>query len=116
MGGFVKYDCQSQPIIVTCDYQDGAGAFEDIARNLVLSEKEIMNRSKSSVLAKTIAVLQTGWFILQCLSRKIEKLPLTLLEIMTVAFVVLNIVTYFLWLNKPLDVCCAVKVNADSSA
>jgi hypothetical protein len=93
----------------------GAGGFEDISRNLDLSETEIRDQSKSNSLAKTIMVLQTGWSILQCVSRIVERLPLTLLEIETVVFAGLNIVKYVLWSNEPLDVACQVKVNADDS-
>jgi hypothetical protein len=115
MGGFIKYDSESQPRVVAYDDKDVEKTFKDIARNVNVSKKEIEDRSKSNALAKTIVVLQTGWFILQCVSRRIERLPLTLLEIATVAFAGLNIVTYFLWWNKPLDVRCAVEVSADGS-
>ena len=54
-------------------------------------------------------VLQIGWFILQCMSRKIDYL-------VTVAFSSLNIVTYVFWWNKSLDVQCAIKINVDGSA
>jgi hypothetical protein len=60
--------------------------------------------SKSDVLSKGFAILQTTWFILQCTARQAEHLHITELEIVTVAFAVLNFATYALWWNKPVDV------------
>ena len=81
---------------------------EDAKRNI--SEEEIKDRGKADVLAKGLALLQTSWFILQCISRRIEGLPTTSLEIATIAFAALNFTTYIFWWNKPLNVGCPVRV------
>jgi len=75
-----------------------------------ISEREIQDRSKGDVISKGFALLQTGWFILQCISRKMAGLSVTQLEIATVAFAVLNFATYMLWWNKPLSVEAPVRV------
>jgi hypothetical protein len=41
------------------------------------------------------------WFILQFIARRIQKLPVTLLEIDTLGVVVMTCISYFFWLNKP---------------
>ena len=69
-----------------------------------VTEEEIHDRSKADSLAKTIVVGQTAWFIAQCLARGIQGLVFTQLEIVTLAFAVLNGLMYFLWWNKPMDV------------
>ena len=69
-----------------------------------ITEKAIKDRSKGDTLSKGFAVLQTGWFILQSIARKSQSLPVTELEIVTLAFAILNFATYALWWNKPLDV------------
>lgn len=71
-----------------------------------ITEGEIKRRSKGDMLSKGLVVLQTTWFILQCIARWAEHLPVTELEIVTLAFAILNIVTYALWWNKPLNVEC----------
>ena len=75
-----------------------------------ITEAEIEDRSKADSLAKGIAVLQTTWFIAQCISRTAQGLITTEVELITVAFAALNGVLYFLWWNKPLDVKCCVPV------
>jgi hypothetical protein len=75
-----------------------------------ITENEIRDRSKGDMLSKGLVVIQTGWFILQCIARWIEHLPLTELELVTLAFAALNLMTYGLWWNKPLNVQCPVRV------
>ncbi|KIK64239.1 hypothetical protein GYMLUDRAFT_436794 [Collybiopsis luxurians FD-317 M1] len=67
-------------------------------------ESEIMDRSKGDALAKTLVLIQTTWFITQVVSRVVLHLPITELELTTVAFALLNFFTYALWWKKPLDV------------
>ena len=76
-------------------------------------EVEIQDRSKGDGLSKTFALVQTTWFILQCISRAIEKLPLTELEVAACAFAFLNFATHILWWNKPLNVSRPVLVYRD---
>ena len=75
-----------------------------------ITEAEIEDRSKADSLAKGIAVLQTTWFIAQCISRKAQGVITTEVELITVAFAALNGILYFLWWNKPLGVKCHVPV------
>ena len=73
-----------------------------------ISEDEIRDRSKRDPLAKILALLQTAWFIVQCIARGAQRLALTELELTTLALAVLNFVMYFLWWDKPFDVRCPV--------
>ena len=75
-----------------------------------ITEREIQDRSKGDALSKGLVVIQTSWFILQCIARRIERLPITELELVTLAFAALNFITYTLWWNKPLDVQCPFRV------
>jgi len=61
-------------------------------------------------------VIQTAWFIVQCIARGVEHLPVTQLEVVTVALAILNFATYWLWWNKPLNMRCPVRVLAKSSS
>ncbi|KIK64250.1 hypothetical protein GYMLUDRAFT_161867 [Collybiopsis luxurians FD-317 M1] len=69
-----------------------------------IPESEIMDRSKGDALAKTLVLIQTAWFIAQVISRAVLHLPISELELTTLAFALLNFFTYALWWKKPLDV------------
>ncbi|KAK7021835.1 hypothetical protein VNI00_017221 [Paramarasmius palmivorus] len=77
---------------------------------ITLTEAEIKDRSHADVITKSIAVVQTIWFIAQVIARAVEGLAITELEIVTVGFAILNFGTYFLWWNKPLRVRHPVRV------
>jgi hypothetical protein len=76
-----------------------------------ITKREVQDRSKGDLLSKGIVILQTGWFVTQCIARALDGLPLSELELVTLAFAALNFVTYGFWWNKPLDVRCAVAVR-----
>jgi hypothetical protein len=75
-----------------------------------ITEEEIQDRSKGDYLSKGIVLVQTSWFIAQCIVRGVYKLEVTELEVATLAFAALNGVTYYLWWHKPLDVRCSIPV------
>ena len=77
----------------------------------MITEEEIVDRSKGDYLSKTIVLLQTTWFIIQCIARGVSKLPLTQLEVVTIAFASFTGIIYFYWWDKPLDVRCSVPVH-----
>ena len=74
------------------------------------TEVEIKDRGKSDWLAKSLVLLQTSWFVMQCIARGIKHLPLTHLEIVTLAYAAMNFVIYVFWWNKPLNVNRPVRV------
>ncbi|KAF8326927.1 hypothetical protein F5887DRAFT_1013231, partial [Amanita rubescens] len=65
---------------------------------------EINDRSKGDLIAKTIAVVQTLWFIIQVFVRSSQGLTVTKLEFTTFAHTVLNIFIYLCWWNKPVGI------------
>ncbi|KAF7984561.1 hypothetical protein HWV62_13767 [Athelia sp. TMB] len=71
---------------------------------------ELKNQSKGDALSKSIAIVQTLWFVTQCIARRIEHLPLTNLEVITLAYTVITVAMYIVWWDKPLNVICAVRV------
>ncbi|KAF8805913.1 hypothetical protein BYT27DRAFT_6651276 [Phlegmacium glaucopus] len=76
-----------------------------------ISQREIEDRSKGDFLSKGFAVLQTTWFIFQCIVRVWYQLALSHLEVVTVAFATLNGVVYYLWWNKPVGIACPIPVH-----
>ncbi|KAK3632039.1 hypothetical protein LTR22_020779 [Elasticomyces elasticus] len=69
-----------------------------------ISREAIQDKSKASPLAKTIVCLQALWFCVQCITRLIQGLSISLLELNTFAHALCAFVIYGLWWNKPLDV------------
>lgn len=48
---------------------------------------DIMDKSKANTLAKALVIIQASWLLVQVLGRLIAKLPVTLLEVNTIAHV-----------------------------
>ncbi|KAK0440656.1 uncharacterized protein EV420DRAFT_1650408 [Desarmillaria tabescens] len=69
-----------------------------------ISAETIEDKSKGDPFSKTISILQISWFIVKCIARAVQHLPITLLEMATLAFAGFSIITYFLWWHKPLNV------------
>lgn len=76
----------------------------------IITKEEIFDRSKGDFLTKLLVVIQTTWFIVQCTCRWAAKLQVTELEVVTLAFAILNIITYSLWWHKPQNVQVAVPI------
>jgi len=76
----------------------------------VISAAEIEDKSKGDALSKLIAIVQTLWFILQCISRGTQHLALTEFELVTLALASLSAITYMFWWNKPLGIKQPVRV------
>lgn len=69
-----------------------------------ISEEDIKDKSKADSLVKTIACIQALWFCLQVATRLAQKLPISLLELNTLAHSICALFLYILWWEKPLDV------------
>jgi len=75
-----------------------------------ITEEEITHRSRGDALSKLIFILQSTWFILQCIGRRFQGLDLTQLELTTLALASLNGITFGLWWNKPLGAQAVVRI------
>ena len=53
-------------------------------------EVDIEDKSKSDWLAKGLVIMRTLWFVIQCIARGHAQLPLTNLEIVTLAYTVMS--------------------------
>jgi hypothetical protein len=63
----------------------------------------IRARSKSDRLSKTVVIFQAAWMFIQTVARKASRLPVTLLEVNTLAHVACALALYIIWWNKPQD-------------
>lgn len=109
MGGLVAYTLDSK------EFREGSRGIitqiDQLSAPLNIPEQHINDRSKRDNLTKFIAALQTSWFILQCIARWISNLPVTQLEVVTLAFAFLNIITYALWWKKPQKMNVAIYIR-----
>lgn len=78
---------------------------------VVVSSSEIHDKSKADGVTKLLTIGQTTWFILQFIERWVARQPRAQLEIMTVAYAILNIGIYALWWHKPLNVIEPIDVS-----
>jgi hypothetical protein len=69
-----------------------------------ITEEYILDRAESSSLSKALLVVQVGWFCTNCVSRLVQHLPLSLLEVSTAAHALCTLLTYFVWWSKPINV------------
>ena len=110
MGGFTLHE-EGKPVRVleakSLEELSEAGKIEWP----MIAKEEIADRSKGNYLSKTIVFFQTTWFIIQCIAWGVYGLPVTELEVVTIAFASLTGVIYYLWWDKPLDVCCSIPVH-----
>ncbi|TFK67046.1 hypothetical protein BDN72DRAFT_843544 [Pluteus cervinus] len=102
MGGFARKDNKHvlRPTTLIDLLKKGQLDLEE----LELTKEDIDDKSKGDILSKAVVASQTTWFVFECLTRLQQGLPLIELEVVTLAFAVLNIITYALWWYKPLNV------------
>ncbi|KAJ7704522.1 hypothetical protein B0H17DRAFT_921180, partial [Mycena rosella] len=102
MGGFVSRI--GHPIATKQQIEDPLLGPEYLSAITKINIEDIMDKSKGDALSKGVALLQGLWFTVQCVARLAQHLPITELEVTTLAFAVVNVFTWLLWWGKPLDV------------
>lgn len=64
-------------------------------------EKEIRDKSKTNRLTSTLVFIQTLWFVANCLARGAGSLPVTKLEVVTIAYVAIYVWIYIILRDRP---------------
>ncbi|KAJ5643868.1 uncharacterized protein N7484_006375 [Penicillium longicatenatum] len=75
-----------------------------------LPEQEIQSRAKADSFAKLFTLFQVTWFLCNAFTRWGYHIPVSPLELATVAYVVIAILTYLTWWYKPKDISTPVLV------
>jgi hypothetical protein len=73
-----------------------------------ITERDIKAKGKAHPLLTFLTFLQKIWFISQCIVRRHS---ITLLEIMTLTFILMHALLLFFWWHKPLDARDAVRLH-----
>lgn len=76
-----------------------------------ISAATVSDKSKADYAAKVLVCIQAGWFLVQCIARLAQRLPLTLLELHVLAHVGCAFGMYVLWIEKPYDVGAPILVQ-----
>ncbi|KAJ5885462.1 hypothetical protein N7495_009972 [Penicillium taxi] len=74
-----------------------------IVKSYHLRADDIKDRAKADSLAKAVTLLQSLWVTINVIARAGYRLPISPLEISTVAYVACAFLTYAAWLHKPKD-------------
>lgn len=82
----------------------------EILKIVAPTEAELKDKGKSDGLTKLIVLVQTLWFVIQCIARGLRDLPLTELEIVTLAYAMLNFFTFVFWWDKLRNVECPIRL------
>ncbi|KAG2102154.1 hypothetical protein BD769DRAFT_181228 [Suillus cothurnatus] len=105
MGGFMLY-VDGEPYL-TLRHDDILKLIrEECIKVPTLTAEQIHDKSKGNAISKGLIMLQVAWFVMQLITRAIYHLETTQLEVGTLAFAVLNFLTYAVRWNKPLIVQC----------
>ncbi|KAJ5163247.1 uncharacterized protein N7500_005077 [Penicillium coprophilum] len=75
-----------------------------------LGTRDIQDRAKADSFAKGFTLLQALWVTCNVIGRKASGLPITALEITTVAYVACAAATYITWWNKPKDMVTPITI------
>ncbi|KAG6831450.1 hypothetical protein H0H87_005122 [Tephrocybe sp. NHM501043] len=110
MGGFMLYSADGEPLNIIWP-KDMVHMLNSVhIERPRLSKEEIDDRSKGDWIAKGLALIQTTYFLVQCVTRAAQRLPITELELITFAYTILNVYVYAMWWKKPQNVECAFPV------
>lgn len=84
-------------------WEDEASGDEHPLTHLVLDVMDIQDKSKADWFIKGVATIQVIWIIFNGIARHIIGLPVTQIEIATIAFAVIAVFTYVANAWKPKD-------------
>ncbi|KAJ5087941.1 hypothetical protein N7456_011557 [Penicillium angulare] len=76
-----------------------------------LTARDINDRAKADSLAKAFSVLQSIWVACNVVARGGYDLPISALEISTLAYVVVAAATYIVWWHKPKDMTTPIIIS-----
>lgn len=107
MGGFHQFD-GNKPLV----YLRPQDVYNLVVDGLITppSVEEINDRSKSDTFSKVIVLVQTMWFVTQSIARHLEHLPISQLEIATLAYTIPILGLYACWWNKPFGVTQPIRI------
>jgi len=108
MGGFASYDDAGElrALTPTRFLQHLSSSTTNPFQYPLISEDEILDKSKGDGLTKAIALFQILWFSIQFVARLAKGWAASELEVLTFATCIIALGIFVIWWSKPLDVKC----------
>lgn len=69
-----------------------------------IPKKDIDDRNKGDGLSKGLAMLQATWFVIHCIARLVNNLPVTIIGTVAIGYAVFTVINYAVWWHKPLGI------------
>ena len=85
----------------------------DISR-VCITGADIEARNKVDGIGRAIGAAQALWFVVNTMGRVAQGLHITTMELTTLAFVFLMVISSFVWWRKPMDVSYPIFVKCDT--
>ncbi|CAF9936356.1 hypothetical protein IMSHALPRED_010732 [Imshaugia aleurites] len=82
---------------------------------VAIEKEEIEDKDKVDGVVRLIIVCQIFWYLVCCISRLVQHLDVTVIELATVGFIICSMGTYFFWREKPMDVNRAIILRPNST-
>jgi hypothetical protein len=115
MGGYVLSTHRDRNRILTMAEMEHLIGTSEAPEFIVpsVSKEEVNSFAKADSFAKLVTLIQAGWLIVQSIARQYQHLPISELEIATLAFVANAFLIYLVWWNKPYEAEQCTKVSID---
>lgn len=69
-----------------------------------ISDADVADKSHADIITKLLAIVQSGWLIVDSITRKARGLSISQLELATMGFIVCALAMYGFWWHKPFNV------------
>jgi len=103
MGGFMLFQAE-RPIQVLSPSKFNKFILSGSVEFPSITNQDIKRRGKNHPLLAALTLLQSSWFIVQCIARRFRGLTITPMEMMTLALILMYALLLVAWWHKPLDV------------
>ncbi|KAF8535120.1 hypothetical protein BDD12DRAFT_808816 [Trichophaea hybrida] len=77
---------------------------DGVIKEEIFHKETLADKGQASNIAKLLVYAQITWLLIEISARKVVGLPITLLEVHVVIQIMMALVMYRFWWNKPLDV------------
>jgi hypothetical protein len=72
---------------------------------------EIQDKGKKATLVDFLVLIQVSWFIMNTIARANAALTITKLELITIAYISMNLCMYCMWWDKPKNIKHPIRVH-----
>jgi hypothetical protein len=103
MGGFMLFQAE-RPIQVLSPSKFNRLLLSGSVEFPSITNQDIKRRGKGRPLLAALTLLQSSWFIVQCIARRMRGLTITPMEMTTLALISMYALLLVAWWHKPLDV------------